>query len=291
MQDYHFIFQGKEPTRLDSALAELSRDIPLSRRRIRRAIDEGSIYVNKKRCRKAGTMLQGGEHLRMVTIDDEKLTPFCAEQLVWQHRTLYLIDKRSGQYSQEALHRSKGCIPDELAKHLGMIPREAKFLRPVHRLDRDTSGLMLLSSNPKQLQRLQELWHSHVQKSYLAVVSPAPEWETQRITLAIDKKKDRLGRFHVSADGRACDTEVEVLERHGNTALLRLIPHTGRTHQLRVHLSHIGCPILGDRRYQGKKHVRLMLHAHTLRIEKPALPQSIQWTAEADKLFFNTNEE
>jgi len=287
MQDYRFHFQNTEPTRLDLALADLSSDIPLSRRRIRRAIDEGSVYVNKKRCRKAGTMLQGGEHLRMVTIDDEKLTPFSAEQLVWQHRTLYLIDKRSGQYAQEALHRSKGCIPDELAKHLGMIPREAKFLRPVHRLDRDTSGLMLLSSNPQQLQRLQELWHSHVQKSYLAVVSPAPEWDTQRITLAIDKKKDRLGRFHVSPDGRACDTEAEVLERHENSALLRLIPHTGRTHQLRVHLSHIGCPILGDRRYQGRSHARLMLHAHTLHIEKPALPQSIQWTAEPDSIFFD----
>jgi len=290
MQDYHFTFTEKEPRRLDIALAELGSEIPLSRRRIRRAIDEGSVYVNKKRCRKAGTMLKGGEHLRIVTIDGEVLTPFSAEQLVWQHRTLYLIDKRSGQYAQEALHRSKGCIPDELAKHLNMTPREAKFLRPVHRLDRDTSGLMLLSSDPKELQRLQELWHSHVHKTYLAVVSPAPTWETQRITLAIDKKKDRLGRFHVSADGRACDTEAEVLERHENTALLRLIPHTGRTHQLRVHLSHIGCPILGDRRYQGKKHVRLMLHAHTLHIEKPAFPQSIQWVAEADELFFQSPE-
>ena len=290
MQDYHFTFTEKEPRRLDIALAELGSEIPLSRRRIRRAIDEGSVYVNKKRCRKAGTMLKGGEHLRIVTIDGEVLTPFSAEQLVWQHRTLYLIDKRSGQYAQEALHRSKGCIPDELAKHLNMTPREAKFLRPVHRLDRDTSGLMLLSSDPKELQHLQELWHSHVHKTYLAVVSPAPTWETQRITLAIDKKKDRLGRFHVSGDGRACDTEAEVLERHENTALLRLIPHTGRTHQLRVHLSHIGCPILGDRRYQGKKHVRLMLHAHTLHIEKPAFPQSIQWVAEADELFFQSPE-
>ncbi|MDQ6954685.1 MAG: RluA family pseudouridine synthase [Mariprofundaceae bacterium] len=287
MQDYRFHFQSKEPTRLDIALADLSRDIPLSRRRIRRAIDEGSVYVNKKRSRKAGTTLQGGETLRIVMIDDEKLTPFNADQLVWQHRTLYLIDKRSGQYAQEALHRSKGTLPDELARHLKMTPRQAKLLRPVHRLDRDTSGLMLLSSDPKQLQHLQSLWHSHVHKSYLAVVSPPPTWDKQRITLPIDKKKDRLGRFHASATGRACDTEVEVLERHENSALLRLIPHTGRTHQLRVHLSHIGCPILGDRRYQGKSHARLMLHAHTLHIEKPALAQSMQWTAKIDARFSN----
>ena len=285
MQDYSFIFQGTEPTRLDAALAALAIDIPLSRRRIRAAIDLGGVYINRKRSRKAGAMLKAGDKLRILMIDNETLTPFDGEQVVWQQRYLYLINKRSGQYAQEALHRSKGTIPDELAKHLGITPRLAKFLRPVHRLDRDTSGLMLLSSDPKQLQHLQALWHSHVQKSYLAVVSPAPTWDTQRITLPIAKKKDRLGRFHVQADGRACDTEAEVLERHGNSALLKLIPHTGRTHQLRVHLSHLGCPILGDRRYQGKSHSRLMLHAHTLQIEAPALAKTMSWTADIDATF------
>ncbi|MDX8397984.1 MAG: RluA family pseudouridine synthase [Mariprofundaceae bacterium] len=286
MQDYRFLFQATEPTRLDTALAELSSDIPLSRRRIRRAVDEGSVYVNHKRSRKAGLILQGGEKLRIVMIDDEVLTPFEAEQLIWQQQGLYLIHKRSGQYAQEALHRSKGTLPDELAKHLQMTPQQAKLLRPVHRLDRDTSGLMLLSSDAEKLQHLQALWHSHVKKTYLAVVSPAPEWDKKRITLAIDKKKDRLGRFHVHEQGRVCDTEAEVLERYEDSALLCLTPHTGRTHQLRVHLSHIGCPIIGDRRYQGKKYARLMLHAHHLEIQKPALHQSMQWTAEADSLFF-----
>ena len=283
MQDYRFQFQQSEPLRLDTALAALGVDIPLSRRRIRRVIDEGGVYVNQKRVRKAGLMLKTGDKLRIIMIEHEKLIPFQAEQIVWQHRSLYLIHKRSGQYAQEALHRSKGTLPDELAKHLQMTPREAKFMRPVHRLDRDTSGLMLLSSKPKELQHLQAHWHSHVKKTYLALVSPAPQWDTQRITLPIDKKKDRLGRYHVSEQGRACDTEVKVLERRGNVALLRLIPHTGRTHQLRVHLSHIGCPILGDRRYQGKPHSRLMLHAHTLHIETPALPQSMSWVAEPEE--------
>jgi len=283
VQDYRFTFQSETPMRLDNALASLASEVPLSKRRIRHIIDDGGVFVNRKRVRKAGLMLQGNEKLRILMIENEVLHPFEAEQLIWQHRTLYLIHKRSGQYAQEALHRSKGCIPDELAKHLGMTPREAKFLRPVHRLDRDTSGLMLLSSKPKELQHLQEHWHEHVHKSYLALVSPAPTWTKQRITLPIDKKKDRLGRFHVSPTGRACDTEAEVLEKRGNVALLRLIPHTGRTHQLRVHLSHIGCPIVGDRRYQGQSHKRLMLHAHTLEIEKPALPQSIDWCAEPEE--------
>jgi len=277
MFDRPFTFQHAEPMRLDAALAALTLDIPLSRRRIRTAIDEGGVYVNRKRSRKAGLMLQGGEQLRLVMLDDEVLTPFSSEQLIWQQGQLYLIHKRSGQYAQEALHRSKGTLPDELAKHLQMLPRQAKLLRPVHRLDRDTSGLMLLSSDAKQLQHLQALWHTHVSKSYLALVSPAPEWDEQRIRLPIGKQKDPLGRFHVQERGRACDTEAKVLERRGSIALLQLIPHTGRTHQLRVHLSHLGCPILGDRRYQGKSHARLMLHAHTLQVKAPALLQDMEW--------------
>lgn len=277
MFDRHFTFQADEPMRLDMALASMTSDIPLSRRRIRAAIDCGSVYINRKRVRKAGTMLQGGEKLRLVMIEDEQLEPFDGKQLIWQQGSLYLIHKHSGQYAQEALHRSKGCIPDALAQHLGMHPRQAKFLRPVHRLDRDTSGLMLLSSNPKELQHLQALWHSHVHKSYLALVSPAPQWDEQRITAPIGKKKDRLGRFHVQADGRACDTEAKVLERRGDVALVQLTPHTGRTHQLRVHLSHLGFPIVGDRRYQGKKHARLMLHAQYLRLERPAFTKNIEW--------------
>ncbi|MBL1352042.1 MAG: RluA family pseudouridine synthase [Zetaproteobacteria bacterium] len=282
MFDRQFTFQDSEPMRLDSALAALVHDVSLSKRRIRTAIDDGSVYVNKKRTRKAGLMLKGGEKLRLVMLD-EALLAFEGEQLIWQQRDLYLIHKRSGQYAQEALHRSKGCIPDALAKHLNMHPRQAKLLRPVHRLDRDTSGLMLLCSDAKKLQHLQALWHSHVQKSYLALVSPAPEWDEQRMTFPIGKQKDRLGRFHVQAAGRACDTEAKVLERRGNIALLQLTPHTGRTHQLRVHLSHIGCPILGDRRYQGQRHQRLMLHAHTLRLNKPALPKTIEWIAETEE--------
>jgi len=269
-----------EPMRLDHFLAGC---VPLSRRRIQRAIDEGGVYVNKKRCRKAGKLLHDGEQLRIVTLEDETLIPFSSEQLIWQQGSLFLIHKKSGQYAQEALHRSLGTLPDELARYLKLSPSEAKNLRPVHRLDRDTSGLMLLSADPKQLQQLQSHWHSHVHKSYLAVVSPAPEWDTKRIKEPISSQRDRQGCYRVDARGRACDTEAEVVERDGNMALLRLIPHTGRTHQLRIHLSHLGCPILGDTRYGGKRHSRLMLHAQRLYVQVPALPEEHQWNEDPEE--------
>ncbi len=263
--------------RLDQALADL---LQLSRRRSRRAIDEGGVYLNRKRCRTAGRTLNSGDSLRVVLLDGEKLTPFHADQLIWQQAPLYLIHKRSGQYAQEALHRSRGTLPDELARALQLTPRQAADLRPVHRLDLGTSGLMLFSADPAQLQLLQKHWQRCTSKSYLAVVAPAPDWDAQHITLAIDKQRDKQGRFHITEHGRACETDASVMERRGNRALIRLIPHTGRTHQLRVHLASLGCPILGDMRYGGKAHRRLMLHAEKLSIntnDLPALPDTMTW--------------
>lgn len=260
--------------RLDTTMAKL---FPFSRRRIRRAIEDGGVYVNRRRCRKAGLLLKGSEKIRLVLLQQEKLVPFSPDQLLWQEGLLYLINKRSGQYAQEALHRSSGTLPQELASYLQLDGKLAGQLRPVHRLDRDTSGLMLLCADPKLLQTLQSLWHQCVEKAYLAVVEPAPDWETKRIDAAISSARDAAGRYHVSSDGRACDSAVFVLQRKEKRALLKLVPHTGRTHQLRVHMAHVGCPILGDTHYGGAPHPRLMLHAHRLCVHPPALPKLHDW--------------
>ncbi len=254
--------------RLDSALAAIS---PFSRRRIQRAIDEGGVYVNKKRCRKAGRIIMGGEKVRIVLLDEEELTPFTADQIVWQEKSWTLVHKKANQYSQEALHRSKGTLVYELAMFLNLKPVDTKLLRPVHRLDKGTSGLIMFCHDPKALQHLQHHWHQAVEKEYVAVVSPAPDWTEKLINEPISAKADRAGRYRVTGDGKACKTEASVIEVRDNKALLRLVPHTGRTHQLRVHLASAGCPIVGDNRYGGKKGKRLMLHAQTLKIKGYAM--------------------
>ncbi len=284
-QDYSLTVPDQmESSRLDLFIAE---NLPLSKQRIYRAINEGGIYINRRRCRKPGETVRGGEVVRAVILDHERLVPFSEEQLIWKAPPFYLIHKQSGQYAQEALHRSQGTLPDELTRYLKLPAKNGVDLRPVHRLDRGTSGLMLFCSDSGKLDQIQKLWHSHVKKSYLAVVEPAPEWERQRITLSIGKRRDRRGCYHIDKDGRACDTEAEVIEQRSGKALIRLVPHTGRTHQLRIHLSHIGCPILGDSRYGGRKHPRLMLHAHTLHVQPPALGknqrQEQRWIAEPEE--------
>lgn len=260
--------------RLDVVLAE---GLSLSRRRIRRAIEDGGVYINRQRCRTAGRAVRTEDKLRLVCLDGEAMVPFTPDQIVWHEGALVLLHKLGGQYAQEALHRSRGTLPAELAAHLGL---QAADVRPVHRLDRDTSGLMLFATDAAVLQRLQQLWAKSVQKSYLAVCEPAPSWDSQRITLAIGTKRDARGRYAIEEDGRACDTEATVVERRGNRALLHLVPHTGRTHQLRVHLAALGCPLLGDGRYGGRPHTRMMLHAQTLSLNPPAWPEPIAWHAD-----------
>ncbi len=266
--------------RLDHTLAA---SFLLSRRRVRRAIDDGGVYLNRKRCRTAGRTVKAGDTLRMVLLEHEVLTPFDPSQLLWQQPPLYLINKKSGQYSQEALHRSRGTLPDELARHLKLTSKQMESLRPVHRLDRGTSGVMLFSADSRQLNHIQAHWHKSAFKRYLAIAEPAPEWDEKKITLAIDKKRDVKGCYAVSISGRPCESEAKVIKRQGNRALLELVPRTGRTHQLRVHLSALGCPILGDTRYGGKVHHRLMLHASYLRLDAPALTNSTAWEAQPEE--------
>ena len=265
--------------RLDVAIAEHT---PLSRRRIRKAIDDGGVYVNKRRCRKAGLQLSGGERIRIVTLDGETPAPFSPEQVLWRQDDLLLLNKKSGQYAQEALHRSRGTLPLDIADWLGLRGEAAKNVRPVHRLDRGTSGLMLYATSSDQLHRLQALWGECAEKEYLAVVEPAPSWQARRITHPIGKRRNRHGCYRVDKEGRACDSEAEVLDRRENRALLKLVPHTGRTHQLRVHLAAEGCPILGDARYGGRPHARLMLHARRLIVRPPALDRTHQWEIAPD---------
>ena len=271
---------GLAGQRFDQALAEA---FSLSRRRVRRAIDEGGAYLNGKRVRTAGRKVQSNDRLRVVLLENEKLLPLAAEQLLWRDKSLFLLHKRSGQYAQEALHRSLGTLPLELAALLELPAAQIPLLRPVHRLDRGTSGLMLLCSDPARLQQLQQHWQEAADKRYVAVVEPAPDWQEQRIRLSISRQRNMHGCYTVDDEGRASDTEARVIERRGTRAMVELVPHTGRTHQLRVHLAALGCPILGDSRYGGKPHTRLMLHACDLSLSPPAMPEPHAWHADPEE--------
>jgi tRNA pseudouridine32 synthase/23S rRNA pseudouridine746 synthase/23S rRNA pseudouridine1911/1915/1917 synthase len=139
-----------------------------------------------------------------------------------------------------------------------------------HRLDRDTSGCLVLGRHPKALRRLGRLFaEGRIDKTYWAVVEGAPSNEAGRVDAPLS---NRGGVMHVDRAGQAAVTDYRVLGRSGGLAWLELRPLTGRMHQLRVHCASLGCPILGDARYGAKTGARPM-HLHARAIAIPLYPK------------------
>jgi tRNA pseudouridine32 synthase/23S rRNA pseudouridine746 synthase len=154
----------------------------------------------------------------------------------------------------------------------------------VHRLDRDTSGVIVMALDPAAHRDLSRQFHDRlVEKTYLAVVYGEPTADSGRIELAMRKDFDHPPRHTIDPiQGRPAITDWRVLERTGETTRLELYPLTGRSHQLRLHLAHLGHPVLGDNLYAHDTAramaERLLLHAHTLTLTHPGTGERITWT-------------
>ncbi len=141
----------------------------------------------------------------------------------------------------------------------------------VHRLDRATSGVMICAKNESSLKYLQKQFSDRkVQKKYVAVVRGRLEHSKAQIDAPIARNLKDPKRFMVRADGKSAQTDYKVLFEGKQYSTVELLPKTGRTHQLRLHLKHVGKPIVGDELYGGEPADRLMLHASTLTITLPS---------------------
>jgi tRNA pseudouridine32 synthase / 23S rRNA pseudouridine746 synthase len=195
----------------------------------------------------------------------------------WPSRILFIdgeamiIDKPAGL----AVHPGPR-TPRSLEDHLGALRMGFKR-RPgiVHRLDRDTSGCLLLSRNPKAHRRLSRAFEEGVvEKAYVAVLDGLPDAAAGRIDMPLIKISSQEAGWRMVPDpeGRPAATNWEVVAAAGGRALVRFVPETGRTHQIRVHAaSGIGLPILGDPVY-GKGGKAMLLHALALKVPREGKP-------------------
>jgi len=139
----------------------------------------------------------------------------------------------------------------------------------IHRLDRDTSGIMIGARNPETAKILQKQFADRkVKKIYYAILDGKPKLQTANIELPIERNPSTPSTFRVGINGKPATTKYEVLDSSDEYSYVKLIPKTGRTHQLRVHMKYLNTPILGDRVY-GKQSDRLFLHAYSLEITIP----------------------
>lgn len=189
--------------------------------------------------------------------------------VIYQDDNVLVVNKPNG-----VLSHSKGVLNDEFTvadyfKRFTTYNLDTNRPGIVHRLDRDTSGVMIGALNGDTAKLLQKQFADRkVHKTYVAVVQGTPEMPQALIDLPIGRNPKQPSQFRVDPNGKSAQTTYEVIASGANYSLVQLMPKTGRTHQLRVHMAHIGHPIIGDVVY-GKPADRLYLHAAKLEITIP----------------------
>lgn len=223
-----------------------------------------------------GEPIQPGHKLRPGTEIEYDLGPLQAKPeviplpIIYEDKDVIVVDKPAGiishargRFWQEASVAS--FIRDRIS---GMDSERGGI---VHRLDRATSGVMICAKNVDTLKFLQKQFSDRkVQKTYVAVVDKIPKQDKANIIAPIARNEKDPKRFKVSPNGKPAETFYEIIQQTDKGAIIELTPKTGRTHQLRLHLDYIGCPIVGDSLYGGKDFDRLLLHAWRLEITLPS---------------------
>ena len=249
--------------------AYLSEHIPqVSRSFLQNLIDKGTIKVNGA-MQKTGYKLRANDTIEIdydfTVLEQEKIDL----PILYEDEDCIVVNKPLG-----VLSHSKGAFNPE-----GTV---GSFIRPklkdlegdragiVHRLDRATSGVIIAAKDATALSWLQKQFSQRkVKKTYYAVIKGAPKLKKAVIEVAIERNPRDPKTFRPGSRGKPATTEYEVIEEGPTYSLVKLMPKTGRTHQLRVHLKYLGHPIVGDTIYDGESAERLFLHAQQLEITLP----------------------
>ncbi len=281
------VARGERPKRLDLFLVTHERHI--SRAKLQRLIAAGRVLVNGRKT-KAGHLVRGGDH---VSIERPVAEPLARDgkpedlSVLFEDSEVLVMDKPSGV----VMHPGSGHWADTIlnaALHYCAVSGQSHVLpRLVHRLDRETSGVIVMAKTKRAHTSLGNQFAGHaILRVYVALISKVPEQACVIFDEPIGRDRRRAAR--VSNDTlrpKPAVTSCQVLHSYGDlAALVELRPQTGRTHQLRAHVSLSGHPILGDAEYGGLVHLpspnkrinRVMLHARSLGFRHPVTGASME---------------
>jgi 23S rRNA pseudouridine955/2504/2580 synthase len=284
---YHTVTPNEAGQRVDNFLLRIRKGVPKSR--IYRSIRKGEVRVNKKRI-KAEYKLQLDDTLRIppLTLDTQTKLPTATQEqcntiqnaLLFENADLIVLNKPSGLGVHGGTHAPLGAI-----EILRQLRHHETYLELVHRLDLETSGVLLIAKNRTTLQTLHKLLReSHsIQKVYTTLVSGIWEQGERTITHTLKRENNRNQKVQVVSnnesqnDGKEATTTFKPLQTYSNATLLEVQIHTGRMHQIRTQLAHLKHPIIGDHKYGDTKVNRyyqekfglnrLFLHASSLTFE------------------------
>ena len=277
--------------RLDVLLSEASG---LTRSRIATLVEEGNVTVEGKPAAKAGLKTKEGQAIVLTVPAPKPAIPEAQDiplTILYEDADLAVVVKPCGMVVHPAAGNEDGTLVNALLHHLDSLGGIGGELRPgiVHRLDKDTSGLLLVAKNDaSQLALSEQLSARTMEKHYRALVEGTIREDSGRIEAAIARSKKDRKKMAVDDEGREAITEWTVLARGRGVSLLDVHILTGRTHQIRVHMRHIGHPVCGDPIYgsaKGAKVPRLMLHAYSLSFTHPRTGERLTFTAELPEAF------
>lgn len=246
--------QAVEKVRLDLLMGEIFRSY--NRSTLQKFIEYGFVTVDGKLVKKPNTKFERGVKIDLKIPDLMKNADLVPE-VIYEDDNVLVLNKPAGLLS---MAKGEYCPENTLEKY-GLL---------VHRLDRDTSGVVILAKDEETQKFLKKQFQERkAHKVYYAVVEGQLKLKEARIDLPLARDLKRPTTFKVDPNGKPAETFYKVLKENADYSLVELRPTTGRTHQLRVHLKYLGHPILGDRVYGEKKADRLYLHAHELEITLP----------------------
>lgn len=265
----YLLARNFEQTRLDLYL--VNQHPELSRAKLQKLIKNGQVSVNHQTVTSPKKLID--PNLDDITIDTTVTTTKQPQQfdVLFENADLIVINKPAGVLSH-ATHQSSDdefTVADFIRQH-GDFTTDNYRDGIVHRLDRTTSGVMILAKNQATADFLkQQFKDRQVHKTYYAVVTGHPKHHQAKIDLPLKRSLKNAGKFMVDASGKPAVTTYQIIKSIDHQHLIKLQPQTGRTHQLRVHMSYLNLPILGDYLYGGEKYSRVMLHAETIEFQTP----------------------
>ncbi|MFB3816019.1 MAG: RluA family pseudouridine synthase [Candidatus Methylomirabilales bacterium] len=274
-------------TRLDAFLARVSG---LSRARVQALIAEGRALVDGAP-RKPRHLVTPGARVELSVPPPAPLAlapEAMPLDILYEDQDLLVLNKPAGLVVHPGAGRSSGTLVHGLLAHCPHLPGIGGVERPgiVHRLDRDTSGALVVAKSEAAHQSLARQFKARqVQKRYVALVHGTLRQEAGRIEAPIGRRAQERQKMGVREGGREARTAYRVLRRLPGRTLVECLLETGRTHQIRVHLAHLGHPVVGDRTYGGRRErrrpeaPRQMLHAWRLGFHHPASGAWLEFTA------------
>ena len=291
-----------EGSRLDAYLA---RELPrYSRMQLRKVIGLGGVKVDGEGC-KVAYRLHVGQKVSIIVPPMPSAGPNPENiplDILYEDEHLIAVNKSPGMVVHPARGHWSGTLTSALAFHFQQLSTVGGEHRPgiVHRLDRDTSGVMVVAKTDYCHYRLAEQFADRTtEKEYFALTVGVPDRDHDRIEQPIGMHPTHRVRMAIRADhstSREATTFYEVVERFDGFAAVKVLPKTGRTHQIRVHLAHVGCPVLCDKLYGGRAEItrgdirrdpkdatillaRQALHARRIKLRHPETQQPIEFIA------------